>query len=181
VYSDIEGPEVTPLASTAFEAGVVRRLTACGVEARVVSADRMDPTPPDARIYAVLAQLQPEAVMTVMHVGGEVELRPNTNLLRARLDLTDIRTHETMWVADALAYFSTGDSSEADGAKFATLLVTRLRDDGVLTHCKPGEAYPGCFDDLRRALAARQRTSPRGQPDTTEPIPTCNVPPGGTR
>jgi hypothetical protein len=179
VYSDIEGPAVTHVASTAFEAGIVRRLNACGVEARVVSADRMDPTPPDARIGPVLAQLQTGAVMIVKATGGE--LKPSTNLLQVKLALTDVETHETTWAADASAYFSTGDAAAADGAKFATLLVTRLRDDGVLTHCKPGEAYPGCFDDLRRALAARQRASSLGQPDAAEFMPSCNVPPSGAR
>jgi hypothetical protein len=76
VYSDIEGPAVTHLASTAFEAEVVRRLTTCGVEARVVSADRMDPTPPDVRLNATLAQLQAAAVMTVKAMGGELGIGP---------------------------------------------------------------------------------------------------------
>jgi hypothetical protein len=178
VYSDIEGPAVTHLASTAFEEGVVRRLTACGVEARFVSADRMDPTPLDARIGAVLAQQQASAVMFVKAAGGELG---STNWLHVKLDLIDIRTDKATWVADASAYFSSGDTSEADGARFATLLVTRLRDDGVLAHCKPGEAYPGCFDDLRRALAARQRPSSPGQADAADSLPRCNVPPGGAR
>ena len=166
---------MTHLASTAFEAEVVRRLTACGVEARVVSADPMDPTPLDAQIGATLAQLQTDAVMIVKAMGGEIG---SPNQLRAKLLLTDVETHERTWFAYASAYFSNGDAAGADAAAFATLVVTRLRDDGVLTRCKAGEAYPGCFDDLRRAQEARQRARALGQPDAAESMPRCNVPAG---
>lgn len=171
VYSDIESPAMTHVASTAFEAGMVRRLAACGVEARIVSADRMDLTPPEARVEAALARLEASAVMNVKATGGEVG---DPSLLYITLDLTDVRTRERTWVAGASAYFSASDTAGArDGAAFATLLVTRLRDDGVLTHCKPGETYPGCFDDLRQALAARQRAV---DPGAAEPLPRCSAP-----
>jgi hypothetical protein len=160
VYSDLEGPAVTHAASAEFERGVVQRLGTCGVEARVVSADRMDPTPPERRVEAALARLETHAVMVVKAAGGELKTGwRSPNRLTAKLELTDVRTRRATWVADATAYFSTADAG-TDGDAFAALLVTRLRDDGVLTRCRPGEAYPGCFEDRRQAEQA-QLPAPR--------------------
>lgn len=178
VYSDLEGPAVTHTASMEFERGVVQRLGTCGVDARVVSADRMDPTPPESRVEAALAQLETHTVMIVKAEGGELATGPgrSVNRVTALLELKDVRTRHTTWLADATAYFSTADAGETDGAAFATLLVTRLRDDGVLTRCRPGEAYPGCFEDRRHALEARLRHASSEVRYATKPkVPRCDV------
>src|SRR5262245_15273981 len=112
VYSELAGPAVTHAASKEFERGVTQRLGTCGVEARVLPVDRMDPTPLATRVEQALAQLDTHAVMIVKAMGGELGVDSGrANRVSAKLELTDVRTRHSLWAADASAYFSRGDGS----------------------------------------------------------------------
>jgi len=160
VYEDLEGPAVTHAASTEFARDVVQRLATCGVAARVVAKDRMDPTPTERRVEAALARLDAHAVLIVQATGGEVGER--TSGLRVKLNLSEIGAALPTWEASASTFFSEDDAGA--GAAVSTLIITRLRDDGVLTRCRPDEAYPGCREDRHH----------RQQRDGT-PVPRCHV------
>jgi hypothetical protein len=172
VYADLEGPGVGHPASVEFEQSVVHRLGRCGVDARVVSADRMDPTPPASRVEAALAAFEAHAVMVVQAAGGEINRADNR--LNVKLELADVRRPRPSWLADGSAYFSSSDPDGGDGAAFAMLVVTRLRDDGVLTGCRRDEAYPGCLEDRRRALKARERAVSAAARNAMAPVPQCD-------
>lgn len=146
VYEALEGPAVSRGASAEFGRDLVRRLATCGVAASVLVADPMNPMPFKQRLDAALEQQASHAVLVVQAMGGN--LGANSEV-RVALKVADVRVAEPLWEADGTTFFARNRLQ--DGAAFSILVVTKLRDDGVLSGCR-AEAYPGCLEDRRREL-----------------------------
>ena len=99
-------------------------------------------------------------MLVVQAMGGKLGA---TSEVRVALKIADVRVAEPRWEADGTTFFARGRPQ--DGAAFSILVVTKLRDDGVLSGCRP-EAYPGCLEDRRRELM--KSTAPQ-TPSTTYP------------
>ena len=116
-----------------FEIGLTQRLGSCGVRARVLHgpAAQLDPALDAGKV------IQPVAVMSI-----ELASPPSIHAIGFSsrvsavfaLKLEDITSRQTIWVARSkLEFFLHADAKF--GAWFATQVVSRLRDDGVLTDC----------------------------------------------
>lgn len=127
---------------------LVERLATCGVAASVVVADPMDPTPLERRLDAALAQQAAHTMLIVRATGGELGA---ISEVRVALEIVDVEIAKPLWEASGTAFFRYGHVE--DGVAFSTLVVTKLRDDGVLSGCRTNEVYPGCREDQRRDLA----------------------------
>ena len=173
IYLDIAGPGFTSHASAGFQAGVIKRLAACGVGSTVLLADPME-LDPAGRLETAMKALQASAVMTITTTGGVVGLGSSGTWSKVfvKLKLLDSRSMKKVWLADSITYLSNEDS----GAAFAIRLAMRLRDDGVLKNCLPGEMYPGCLQDRRQVLIeASKLEDPRDRKDAFKSVPHCEV------
>lgn len=126
-----------------LEIGLVQRLGSCGVRARVLTGRPAQLEPGSEAVKVV----QPVAVMSI-ELASPPLIQQNVGVDAAQvsavfaLKLEDIASHQTTWVARSkLAFHLSYVQADATlGAWFATQIVSRLRDDGVLTGCPAAAA-----------------------------------------
>lgn len=158
VVTNIEGPAFEASMFRGFRLGLENRLARCGVQAMVVRS-----TTSIADRFA----LHPVAEMTISQstVPQKLRLDPFTNDTRNTvwfaLDLEDLASRQTTWVARSRFEFVARHNRHDSvvGVQLATLLASRLRDDGVLAHC-PATEWPN--------IDAAIDTEP--DPEPVEPI-----------
>jgi hypothetical protein len=120
-----------------FEIGLTQRLGSCGVRARVLHgrAAQLDPTPEAVKAIQAVAVMSIElASPPLIRAVGFSSSRVSAVFA---LKLEDIASRQTTWVARSkLEFRLLYTHADAEfGAWFATQVVSRLRDDGVLTGC----------------------------------------------
>jgi hypothetical protein len=140
---DAQSPGLGVELHRGLEIGLAQRLGSCGVRARVLTGR---PAQLELESEAVKV-VQPVAVMSIelasppfiQHIAGSDAARVSAVFA---LKLEDIASHQATWVARSKLDFhlSYVQPDARFGAWFATQIVSRLRDDGVLTGCPTAAA-----------------------------------------
>jgi hypothetical protein len=150
----------------AFQAGLTNRLATCGIPSKVLLV--RSSRDPGQRISDSSAELAPTATLVIQREGGEVvrESRSTGYLVTERttsrlifqLEMFDTSSARRTWLARS--QFDTRKSNtdaETSAVEFATSIVARLRDDGILPGCPTGgwpafKPPPRCSEVRRRIL-----------------------------
>lgn len=159
LFMNLASPAVDQAGATSFASNLVSRLASCGVTTTVVTHDPMDMKTSEQRVDAAATEMSSHVLMIVKAVGGNLGSSANPDgprTVNVKLGVFDAERNVETWQATGLAEFTPG-RGERDGVMFAREVATRLRDDGILTGCQATEVYPGCREDLKRAIAARGR------------------------
>lgn len=181
VVVDVHSPAFEPEVYRGFHIGLTRRLGACGVASRVLpEPDAREPVA-ERRIADAASELQPSAVMSMALAGvplvhqtivGSHTMTQNTIVFAFQLE--DRTSRQVVWNARSQLEFSVHHSSDdaRTGLRFATSLVSRLRDDGVLRGC-PSAGWPAV--DVSRTCAEmhawlRDEANVARDPDLAEEI-----------
>jgi hypothetical protein len=148
-----------------FESGLTQRLGTCGVRASVVH-DRMAQLDPASDAVRVI---HPVAVMSIELASPPFIQTIGIGAAQVSavfaLKLEDIASRRTTWVARSkIEFHLLYTHADAQlGAWFATQVVSRLRDDRVLTGCPAADqGWPAV--DLPPDPAAAQSTEPTSSP-----------------
>ena len=147
--------------SQGFETGLVRRLGVCGVQSRVMYNDGMD-LDFEQRMSEITKEFQPGAAMEIKALGGDIYSTngtvTNAHLL-FELKILYLESNQLTWLARSAFDFHTGSIDEDAwnaGVEFATHIISRIRDDGVLPHCPAaGTRWPEldfCREGRRRKV-----------------------------
>ena len=150
----------------AFQAGLTNRLATCGVPSKVLLVHSS--TDPVQRVADASAELAPTATLVIQRDGGDVVRESKrvgymvtertTSRLLFQLEMFDTSSARRTWLARS--QFDTRESNtdaETSAVEFATSIVSRLRDDGILPGC-PTSGWPAfkppprCWDVRRRIL-----------------------------
>ena len=147
-----------------FRAGLTNRLATCGVPSKVLSGNSSED--PLQRIKDSTAEFEPTATLVIQRAGGAV-IRESTgymgtdrttSALLFQLEMIDTSSAHRTWLARSR--FDTRKSNtdvETSAVEFATSIVSRLRDDGMLLGCPTSgwpafEPPPHCADVRKRIL-----------------------------
>jgi hypothetical protein len=169
----------------AFQAGLSSRLTTCGVQSKIL---RDSPSSPDPvqRVAAASTEFDSTATLVIKRAGGAVfrvsdrtanEGRRTTSALLFQLEIFDTKSANRTWLARSLFDSRKSNTDAATSAvEFATSIVTRLRDDGVLQGCPTTgwpvfEPPPYCWDVRRRILDQAEAS---GNDRLRRLAPTCD-------
>jgi hypothetical protein len=150
-----------------FEAGLTSRLATCGVATSIVHMSALD-LDADARIAAVIAKFRASSVMSIATDGGLVERGLNGGLLDTlwfKLKLLDTTSSKAAWIAQVRFEVEKNfvSNDQGVGVRFATSIIARLRDDGILTRCPapnvpwPAVEWPDEVDPAHECLQERRR------------------------
>lgn len=173
---------------------LTNRLAACGVRPSALYLDPADLGSQD-RIAAELGRSHPNAVIMVRGAGSRVigtRLITGDYAFKGTMwfDLTvlETRSQAPIWRARAKVDVTVGgwSVSAESGAQFATGVVSRLRDDGVLVGCPPREQAwptitppPGCLQQRQRVFrAAADAWDNDLRVAKLREAPTCDTAPG---
>lgn len=160
VFEGIERPGFGHDMHLGFVVALTKRLSMCGVTARLLQADAsaVDPT---ARVTSSIQEFQADAVLLIGAAGGSVVNDASggstDSALIFELKLFETASLRMTWRARSQfrrsgASSSSNTDSDIDaGASFGTSIVSRLRDDRVLTGCP---ALPAGWPELEPGPAA---------------------------
>lgn len=177
-----EGAFTGPLLD-GFQDALANRLGMCRVVPSILPRDPMA-LDFDDRVSAVVKQFQPNAILMVRYQGGDLATSDAgvTGKLSFELEILDATSDRQTWLGTSMLDVHVGGDwsiyAEA-GSVFATGVVSRLRDDGVLMRCPArGDGWPeiarppGCLRQRQRIFqeaakawdqelrAAKLRTAP---------------------
>jgi hypothetical protein len=153
-----------------FEVGLTKRLAACQVASTILEHDPMALDAADD-LRTAMKEFQPTTLMAISKAAGNLIVN-GTTTLSTNFEVFEAKSETVIWAASTIARVSDAASATA----FATRVITRLRDDGVLTRCPLGESYPGCREDRRQALAeANQLKDKLDRIGAVEAAPRCDV------
>lgn len=142
VVHDVQSRALDAALYRGFEAGLTQRLGSCGVRARVVHDAASLQDPASEAVQAV----QSAAVMSIELASPPFIYRIGPSDFQVSVvfafNVTDMASRQTTWEARSKLEFHPM-YNQADvklGAWYATQVVSRLRDDGVLTDCPAAAA-----------------------------------------
>lgn len=158
VFESVERPGFGHDMHLGFVAALTKRLSMCGVTARLLQAESSDPDPA-ARVAKNIQEFQADALLLIRGAGGSVVHGDgNTDsALIFELKLIETASQRMTWhaksqfVRSGIASINDTDRDIDSGASFGTSIVSRLRDDHVLTGCP---ALPAGWPELRPGPAA---------------------------
>jgi len=160
VFESVERPGFGHDMHLGFVVALTKRLSTCGVTARLLQAESSD-LDPAARVASNIQEFQADAVLLIRAAGGSVvndRSDGNTDsALIFELKLIETASQRMTWQAKSQFTHSGGasinntDNDIDSGASFGTSIVSRLRDDRVLTGCP---APPAGWPELKRGRAA---------------------------
>jgi len=162
VFETVESPFFNHQMHRGFVVGLTKRMASCGVEASVEHLSELELDRDQRRTSAVTAA-RAGAMLMIDAAGGKRTVSGNSSndVLRFDLRLVDVATKQVPWSGEAnLERLQSWATDElGSGAQFATALVERMRDDGVLTRCPAKAAsWP--------AIDASKSDVPEPNPDT---------------
>jgi hypothetical protein len=150
-----------------FADALTHRLASCGIQSTVLYRDPMA-IDFDDRVAAEVQRAAPSALLTMRATGSNVRLTGRRGdggfigPLSFDLTMLDAASNATTWRATSTMEVSIGRDwsfRAIAGATFATSIVSRLRDDGVLSGCPAPQAGwptitppPGCVQQRQRML-----------------------------
>jgi len=142
VINDVQSRAVDAALYRGFEAGLTQRLGSCGVRATVVHDAASLQDPASEAVQAV----QPAAAMSIELASPPFVYMIGSGYSQVSVvfafKVADMASRQTTWEARSTPEFHLLHN-EADarlGAWYATQVVSRLRDDGVLTGCPAAAA-----------------------------------------
>lgn len=145
VVNDVQSQALDAAVYRGFEAGLTQRLGSCGVRARVVhdAASLQDPASEAVQAVQSAAVMSIELASPpfVYTIGSGASGSSRVTVVFA-FNVADMASRQTTWEARSTLEFHLLHN-EADaklGAWYATQVVSRLRDDGVLTGCPAAAA-----------------------------------------
>lgn len=141
VFESVESPFFDHELHRGFVIGLERRLASCGVQAHVERIEPLELDPAQHVAQAVTAA-GANATLEITAAGGKRTSQgdSSSDVLQFGLKMVDTASNEARWKGTASLGLSQSWRTDrsGSGAAFATSIVTRLRDDGVLAHCPPG-------------------------------------------
>lgn len=170
VVADLAGRGFSAEMYQGFMEGLTSRLATCGVPSKIVHRNPMD-LDPDQHLAEVTKEFRPSAAMSITATDGasrSLNGGLDSMVVDSDLEIRDLKAGKQIWRARSRLYSRAGlTGSPRDwGFSFATSVVMRLRDDGVLTHCPPASA------DWPESSGCAHRTegcSPSAATTTTAP------------
>jgi hypothetical protein len=157
VFESVERPGFGHDMHQGFVVALTKRLSMCGVTARLLQADASE-VDPAARVAKNIQEFQADAVLLIRGAGGSVvNGGSGGSELIFELKLIETASQRMTWqaksefVRSGTDSFNNTDRDTDSGATFGTSIVSRLRDDRVLTECP---ALPTGWPELRPGPAA---------------------------
>src|SRR6185503_3556709 len=185
VYADVQSEFFKDESYKGFQAGLMGRLTDCGIASRVSPTGPVDATDP-ARIEVVPGEPSPTSVMAISFVPSDSRIQKFfyqgvvtriSGVLYFKVGLFDAASHKLVWSAKASFEFPSHDvnvDDEIHGMQFASSLITTLQRDGVLDRCRVREPYPGCLQQRREVQLQASKTRDRYERvKLLQSAPTC--------
>ncbi len=143
VVMDVQNQALDADIYRGLEIGLSQRLGSCRIRAKVLHDMRANPLDPTSTAFQAV---QPVAVMSI-ELASPPYVR-NIGFATAvsavfAFKLVDLASHETTWIARSKLEVRSMRSHMGLGGRFATEIVSRLRDDGVLASCPAaGAGWP---------------------------------------
>jgi hypothetical protein len=160
-----------------FQAGLAQRLRTCGVTSRLLHIERLE-LDPDEPIAMTIKEFQPRTILSIKVIGGNLVERDagSRGQLLLGLKLLDVASNQVTWEARSQLQVSTSSWKDGtvDGMDFASSIVARLRDDGVLRGCPTDTAAwkeLSCLE--RRKLVLKEISDQHKRAETLGPLPRC--------
>jgi hypothetical protein len=163
VYADIQSEYFNDQSYKGFQAGLMGRLADCGIASRVLPTGPVNADDP-AQIELIPGEQPPTTAMSIglsdrkiykVYHPGTVTI---SGTLFFELKIFDATSHKVIWLAKSSFEFPSRDDDELHGMQFASNLITRLQDDGMLNRCRVHEAYPGCLQQRRELRLQASKT-----------------------
>lgn len=142
IFESVQSPFFAGDVYRGFVEGLESRFASCGVPTSIARISALD-LDPDQRIATRIETVQASSALLVTAEGG-TRTRYNgldQNELRFTLKLLDVGSNKVMWMAESKFSMQTSRMTDdvGTGARFAASIVSRLRDDGILTGCPGGD------------------------------------------
>lgn len=184
IFTDVESPAFRERINHGFQFGLNSRLSTCGIESKILQADPMDLDP--GKRMVISQQTYQATAMLVIRAGGGSLITSSNGFAKGSMvfsmQVFDTLSNSVTWQARSI--FDTSSSNLDDvtsGLQFATSIISRLRDDGLLHGCPPS-AWPEvtppmyCQDKREIILNAAARTSdPEQRTTLMRSLPVCST------
>lgn len=138
VFGIPQSPGFGEAMNRGFELGLRSRLAVCRVALSIMHTDALD-LDAEAHLAIEIATFRASSTLSIMADGGAIHRDTYASTLWFKLKLADVGSSRVAWTAAATFEVTVNGLSndQSSGARFATSIVSQLRDDGVLTHCPP--------------------------------------------
>jgi len=143
VFESVESPYFNHNLHKGFVAGLRQRFASCGVQARVeqLAALELDRA---KHITGAIESFHAGAALVIDAGGGQRRTGrgPDQDSLTFGVKLVDVATQQIKWAGSARLEREQSWRTDdvGSGVRFATSVVERMRDDGVLTSCPAADA-----------------------------------------